>query len=175
MTGIILQIYIEQTKHPTTVKTYIIIYVIMYVVRFKIYEWLFSGLAENSPYWYLDWVQIRSTVDIKFLQCARSPSLLIPFGKMSIDFDGRKFSMWSSVLKYWSMSFADWLLRVIALALGFEADIRRAWHKQYTYEHRIWLVKLWITYFWYKLFKLLTFRMWSLRTIFWKYIFEDRQ
>ena len=50
MTRIILQIYIEQTKHPTTVKIYIIIYVIMHVVRFKIYECVFSGLAENSPY-----------------------------------------------------------------------------------------------------------------------------
>ena len=40
MTRTILQIYIEQTKHPTTVNIYIyiIIYVIMYVVRFKIYE-----------------------------------------------------------------------------------------------------------------------------------------
>ena len=63
--------------------------------------------------------------------------------------------MWSSVLKYWSMSFADWLMRVIALALGFEADIRRARHKQYTHihRHRIFLeiVKHQIDYFWYTL------------------------
>ena len=57
----------------------------MYVVRFKIYECVFSGLAANSPYFYLDWVQIPPTVDIKFLLCARSPSLLSPFGKMSND------------------------------------------------------------------------------------------
>ena len=86
------------------------------------------------------------------------------------------------------MSFADWSLRVIALELGFEADIRRARHKQYTHthkytqihththththtdththtlththRHRIFLeiVKHRINYFWYKLFKLLTFR-----------------
>ena len=36
MTRTILQIYIEQTKHPTTMK--IIIYLIIHVVRFKIYE-----------------------------------------------------------------------------------------------------------------------------------------
>ena len=32
------------------------------------------------------WVQIPLTVDIKFLSCARSPSLLSPFGKISTDF-----------------------------------------------------------------------------------------
>ena len=87
MTRIFLQIYIEQTKHPTTVKIYIIIYVIMYVVRFEIYEWVFSGLVENSSYWYLDVVGSNPTmVDIKFLSCARSPNLLSPFDKMSTDF-----------------------------------------------------------------------------------------
>ena len=49
MTRTISQIYIEQTKHPTTVKIYIIIYVIMYVVRFKIHDIVISGFAENSP------------------------------------------------------------------------------------------------------------------------------
>ena len=63
----------------------------------------------------------RREFDIKFLPCARSPILLSLFGKMSTDFDGRDSSMWRSVLKYWSMSIANWLLRVIALALGFEA------------------------------------------------------
>ena len=82
---------------------------------------------------YLDWVQIPPTVDIKFLSCARSLNLLSPFGKMSSDFDGRDFFTLSWVLKYWSMSFADWLMRVIALALGYEADIRRARYKQYTH------------------------------------------
>ena len=38
MTLTILQIYIEQTKHSTTMKIYKIIYVIMHVVRFEIYE-----------------------------------------------------------------------------------------------------------------------------------------
>ena len=37
------------------------------------------------------------------------------------------------------MSFPDWLLRVIALALRFEADIRRARYKQYIHRHRIFL------------------------------------
>ena len=90
-------------------------------------------------------------------------SLLSPFGKMSTDRDGRESSILSSVLKYWSMSFAYWLLRVIALALRFEADIRRAGYTQYTHTHRhrifLEIVKHRIDYFWYKLFKLLTFRM----------------
>ena len=103
MTRIILQIYIEHTMHPTTVK----IYVIMYVVKFKIYEWVFSGLVKNSSYWYLDVVGSNpNTVDIKFLSPARSPNLHSPFGKMSSDFSGREFTALSSVLKYWSMSFA---------------------------------------------------------------------
>ena len=38
-------------------------------------------------------------------------------------------------LKILSMSFANWLLTVIAPALGFEGDIRRARHKQYTHTH----------------------------------------
>ena len=50
MTRIISQIYIVQTKNPTTMKTYIILYVIMHVVSFKTYERVFSGLAENSTY-----------------------------------------------------------------------------------------------------------------------------
>ena len=54
MTHIISQIYIVQTKHPTTMKIYIIIYVIIHVVSFKTNEWVFSGLAENSSYWYLE-------------------------------------------------------------------------------------------------------------------------
>ena len=66
---------------------------------------------------------------------------------MSTDIDGRDASTLSSVLKSWSMSFADW----------FEADIRRA---RYTHTHRhrilIEIVKHRIDYFWYKLFKLLT-------------------
>ena len=63
------------------------------------------------------WVQIPPTVDIKFLWCARSPSLLSPFDKMSTDYWRQISSTWSSVLKYWSMSFADQLLTVIAFAL----------------------------------------------------------
>ena len=54
---------------------------------------------------------------------------------MSTDLDGRESFTLSSVLKYWSMFFADWLLKVIALALRFEADIRRAGYKQYTHTH----------------------------------------
>ena len=66
------------------------------------------------------WVQIPRTVDIKFLSCARSPNLHSPFGKMSTDF------WWQGVLhidlglKYWYMSFADWLLTVIAFAHGMK-------------------------------------------------------
>ena len=47
MTSIISQIYIEQTMCSTTVKIKIIIFVIMPVVSFKIYDWVFSGHAEN--------------------------------------------------------------------------------------------------------------------------------
>ena len=86
MTRINFQIYIEQTKHSTTVKIYIIIYVIMYLVRFKIYECVFWPRREFV-------VQISRCfgfksyhVDIKFLSCACSPNLLSPFGKMSTDF-----------------------------------------------------------------------------------------
>ena len=50
MTRIISQIYIVQTKDPTTMKTYIIIYLIMHIVSFKTYDGVFSGLAENSSY-----------------------------------------------------------------------------------------------------------------------------
>ena len=50
MTRIMSQIYIEQTKHPTTVKIYKMIYVVTHVVSFKTYECVFSGLAENSLY-----------------------------------------------------------------------------------------------------------------------------
>ena len=35
MTRIISQIYIEETKHPNTMKIYIIIYVIMHIEHFK--------------------------------------------------------------------------------------------------------------------------------------------
>ena len=64
---------------------------------------------------------------------------------MSTDLDGRDASTLSAVLKYWTMSFADW----------FEADFGRA---RYTHRHRIFLeiIKHRIAYFWYKLLKLLT-------------------
>ena len=126
MTRIILPIYIEQTKHPTTVEIYIIIYVSMYVVRFKIYEWVFSGLVENSSYWYLDVVGSNpTTVDITFLSCARSPNLLSPFGKMSTEF------WWQRVLHI-ELGFK---ILVFVLCTRVEADNRRARHKQYTRTH----------------------------------------
>ena len=53
VTSIISQIYIEQSMRPTIVKIEIIIFVIMPVVSFKIYDWVFSGLAENSSYFLL--------------------------------------------------------------------------------------------------------------------------
>ena len=66
---------------------------------------------------------------------------------MSTDLDGRDASTLSLVLKYWSMSFADW----------FEAGIRRARYT-HTHRHRIFqeIVKHRIDYFWYKRLKLLT-------------------
>ena len=126
MTRIISQIYIEQTNHPTTVKIYIIIYVIMYVVRFKIYEWVFSGLVENSSYWYQNVVGSNpTTVDIKFLSCARSPNLISPFGKMSTDV------WWQGVLH---IELALKIL-VYVVCTRVEADNRRARHKQCTRTH----------------------------------------
>ena len=88
MTRTILQIYIEQTKHSTTVKTYIITYVIMYVVSLKIYDWVFclASLRIRHIGILMLWVQIPPKIDIKFLSCARSPSLISPCGKMSTAF-----------------------------------------------------------------------------------------
>ena len=100
------------------------------------------------------WVHIPPTVDIKFLSCARSPSLLSPFGKMSTDF------WWQGVLhvelglKILVYSFANWLLTVIAFPLELkpisEMLATNSTHT-HTRTHRIWLVKLRITYFWYTL------------------------
>ena len=57
----------------------------MQVVSFKTYERVFSGLVENSSYFLLRLGSNPTTVDIKFLSCARSPNLHSPFGKMSTD------------------------------------------------------------------------------------------
>ena len=112
---------------------------------FKIYKWVFSGLVENSSYWYLDVVgSTPTTVDITFLSCARSPNLLSSFGKMSTDF------WWQGVLH---IELALKIL-VYVLCTRVEGDNRRARHKQYTRTHiRIFLkiVKLRIIYFWYTL------------------------
>ena len=82
------------------------------------------------------WVRIPPAVDIKFLSCARSSNLHSPFGKISTDF------WWQGVLHI------DLGLKILVYVLcwlvidsdcicaRFEADIRRARHKQYTHTHR---------------------------------------
>ena len=77
----------------------------------------------------------RPRVDIKFLSCARSPSLLSPFGKMSTDF------WWQGVIH---MELGLKILVYVLCKLvddsdctcpRVEADIRRATSKQYTHAH----------------------------------------
>ena len=91
----------------------------MQLVNFKTYEWVFSGLGEKSPYWYLDVVGSNPTHGRYYISVVRSLSEFSqPILKKWVStFGGRESSTLSSVLKYWSMSFANRLLTVIAFAL----------------------------------------------------------
>ena len=87
MSRIISEVYIEQTKHSTTVKN-IENYIYNYACS-KFYNIRMSVFWPRREYAVLIsrmlWVQIPPTVDIKFLSCTRPPNLHSPFGKMSTD------------------------------------------------------------------------------------------
>ena len=111
---IISKIYIVQTKHPTTMKIYIILYVIMHSISFKTCEWMFSGLAENSSCWYLEVVGLNpATVDF-----CRALALRV-YSAHSVKW----------VPTCWLVVDSD------CTCARVEADIRRARHKQYTHAH----------------------------------------
>ena len=132
MINIISQIYIEQTKHPTTVKNinnYICNYACSKFSNIRNECFLASPRIRRIDIQMLC-DQIPPTVDIKFLSCARSPNLHSPFGKMRTDLWWQEVLHIELGLKSLVYVLYEQVVDSDCICTRVEADIRRVRHKQ---------------------------------------------